>query len=337
LDNFDQVMELFTDIILNLTFPADEVRKLKTRRVAELRLQRSQPGFLAFEMFSKVIYGDHPAARISPSAEEIQRLDPESLARFHSIHYRPNNALFAIVGDVKPAEVVAKIEKDFGSWSRGDPPAVTIPQARDTDTAKIHLVHRPGSVQTNLVLGNLTIEPNDPDYYALQVMNRIVGGGPSARLFLNLREDKGYTYGAYSNVSAFKFRGTFQANTEVRTNVTEESMKELMYELKRIRDEQVPTNELEDSKRAIIGSFALQLESRQSLITQKLYGLPADYWDTYPQKIAEITSTDVQRVARRGLMSTLPDVRRCWMSPDSADHTPGALSNPLTQGLVCRS
>jgi zinc protease len=128
LDNFDQVMELFTDIILNLTFPADEVRKLKTRRVAELRLQRSQPGFLAFEMFSKVIYGDHPAARISPSAEEIQRLDPESLARFHSIHYRPNNALFAIVGDVKPAEVVAKIEKDFGSWSRGDPPAVTIPR-----------------------------------------------------------------------------------------------------------------------------------------------------------------------------------------------------------------
>jgi predicted Zn-dependent peptidase len=305
MDNFDQVMELFTDIILNPTFPADEVSKLKTRRVAELRLQRSQPGFLAFEMFSKVMYGDHPAARISPSAEEIQRLDSETLARFHSTHYRPNNALFAIVGDVKPADVVAKLEKAFGSWSRGDLPAVTIPEAKDTDTAKIHLVHRPGSVQTNLVLGNLTIERNDPDYYALQVMNRIVGGGPSARLFLNLREEKGYTYGAYSNVSAFKFRGTFQANTEVRTDVTEHSMKELMYELKRIRDEQVPTDELENSKRAIIGSFALQLESPQlllqNIITQKLYGLPGDYWDTYPQKIAEITSTDVQRVARKYL------------------------------------
>jgi zinc protease len=230
---------------------------------------------------------------------------PEVLRKFHAAYYRPNNAIFAIVGDVKPAEVVARLEKTFGSWQRGEVPAAAIPQVGETGAAKIYLVDRPGSVQTNLLLGTLSIERTDPDYYALQVMNRVFGGGPTGRLFLNLREDKSYTYGAYSNISAAKYRGTFQASTQVRTEVTEGSMKELMYELKRIREEKVPAAELEDAKRSIIGGFALQLESPQSLlqniITQKLYGLPADYWDAYPQKIAAVTAEEAQRVARKYL------------------------------------
>lgn len=304
-DNFDQIMELFADIILNPTFPADEFTKLKTRTAAQLRFQRSIPNFLAAEMYSRVMYGTHPAGRISLAPEELQRITPEMLQRFHATYYKPNNAICAIVGDVKPAEVVAKLEKAFGAWQRGDVAATSIPKVNDLGAAKIHLINRPGSVQTNLLLGSLTIERNDPDYFALQVMNRIVGGGPSARLFLNLREDKGYTYGAYSNLSALRYRGTFQANTEVRTDVTEGSMKELMYELKRIRDERVPQEEFENAKRSIIGSFALQLESSeallQNIITQKLYGLPADYWDTYPQRIAAVTLDDVQRVAQKYL------------------------------------
>ncbi|HXF38220.1 MAG TPA: insulinase family protein, partial [Blastocatellia bacterium] len=154
-------------------------------------------------------------------------------------------------------------------------------------------------------LGNLSIERTDPDYFALVVMNQIVGGGSSARLFLNLREDKGYTYGAYSLFSSSKYRGTFRASTEVRTEVTKGSMDELMYELKRIRDERVPQEEFDRAKRTIIGGFALQLEQPPTLlsniITQKLYGLPADYWDTYTQKIAAITTDDVQRVAKKYL------------------------------------
>jgi len=273
--------------------------------IAQLRMARSQPSFLAYEMFSRVMYGEHPAARIAPSPEVIQSLTPEMLSQFHSTYYRPNNAMFAIVGDVKPAEITAKLEKTFGSWPRGDVPATVIPKAGELGPAKIHLIDRPASVQTNLLLGFLTIERTDPDYTALEVMNRIVGGGPSGRLFMNLREDKGYTYGAYSSVSAFKYRGAFQANTEVRTNVTDGAMKELFYEIKRIRDEKVPVEEFENAKRAIIGGFALQLESPQALlqniITQKLYSLPADYWDIYPQKIAAITQDDAQRVAQKYL------------------------------------
>ncbi|MGH9834456.1 MAG: M16 family metallopeptidase [Blastocatellia bacterium] len=304
-ENFDQIMELFADVILNPSFPADDFNKLKTRAVAQLRFQRSQPGFLASEMFSKVMYGSHPGGRIALTPEQIQSLTPETLRQFHSAFYRPNNATFAIVGDVKPAEVVAKLEKTFGAWQRGDAPSLNLPKVPETGSSKIYLIDRPGSEQTNLILGSLAIERNDPDYYTLDVMNQVLGGGASSRLFLNLREDKGYTYGAYSGFTAAKYRGAFQANTEVQTDVTKGSMDELIYEFKRIRDEKTPADEFDRAKRTIVGSFALQLESPQSLlaniVTQKIYNLPADYWDTYPQKIAAVTADDVQRIARKYL------------------------------------
>jgi len=304
-ENFDQIMELFADVVLNPSFPADDLNKLKTRAAAQLRFQRSQPEFLANEMFSKVMYGAHPASRVAPTPAQIQSLTPETLKQFHAAYYKPNNAIFAIVGDVKPAEIVAKLEKTFGPWQRGDVPAPDLPKVNEPGASKIYLIDRPGSEQTNLILGNLAIERNDPDYYALDVMNQVLGGGASARLFLNLREDKGYTYGAYSGFTAAKYRGVFRATTEVQTGVTKGSMDELIYEFKRIRDEKAPPDEFDRAKRTIVGSFALQLESPQSLladiITQKIYNLPADYWDTYPQKIAAVTADDVQRVAKKYL------------------------------------
>jgi zinc protease len=314
IENFDQIMGLFADVILNPSFPADDLNKLKTRAAAQLRAQRSQPGFLANEMFLKTMYGAHPASRAALTPAQIQGITPETLKQFHAAHYKPNNAIFAIVGDVNPSEIVAKLEKTFGSqqgdaqhglWTRGDVPRPDLPKVSEPGQSKIYLIDRPGSEQTNLILGNLSIERNDPDYYALDVMNQVLGGGASARLFLNLREDKGYTYGAYSGFNAAKYRGVFRASTEVQTKVTKGSMDELIYEFKRIRDEKTPDDEFDRAKRTIVGGFAMQLESPQSLlaniITQKIYNLPADYWDAYPQKIAAVTADDVQRVARKYL------------------------------------
>lgn len=302
-DNFDQILELFVDVILNPSFPDDEFNKLRSRTRANLQSQRSNPGFLASEKFSKVIYGDHPASRASVTVQDLERLSPAVLQKFHSTYYRPGNAFLTIVGDVKATDVVSKLEKAFASWQKTAVPPTSVPKAAAVGPTKIYLIHRPASVQTSLRLGNQSIERTDPDYPALQVMNLILGGGGSARLFLNLREDKGYTYGAYSNVSSFKYRGTFQASTDVRTEVTDGSMKELLYELKRIRDERVSEKDLENAKRQIIGGFALQLEFPQSVIsnavTLKLYNLPADYWDNYPQLISAVTVDDVQRVARK--------------------------------------
>jgi zinc protease len=305
-ENLDQTLELFSDVIRNPTFPQAEVDKYKTRTLAQLQFQRSIPQFLAQEQFSRAIYGaNHPAALIAPPAESIKKLTTKDMADFHATYYRPNNAILAIVGDVTLKEIMPKLEKAFGDWQKADVPAFSIPAAPAQSESKIYLIDRPGSVQTVLQLGTLGIERTSPDYFAVLLADRVFGGGPSGRLFLNLREDKGYTYGAYSFFSGSKFRGTWGASSEVRTEVTEGAMKEFMNELNRLRNEPVPAEELENAKRAITGSFALSLEQPagllQNIITQKLYNLPADYWDTYPQKVAAITAADVQNAAKKYL------------------------------------
>ena len=303
-ENMDQTLDLFADVIRNPTFPQAEVDKYKTRTLAQLQFQRSIPQFLAAEQFQKAIYGtSHPASLIAPPAESLKKLTTKDLADFHSTYYRPNNAILAVVGDVTMKELVPKLEKYFGDWQKADVPATTIPPAPAQSDSRIYLIDRPGSVQTVLQLGTLGIERTSPDYFAVLLADRVLGGGPSARLFLNLREDKGYTYGAYSNFGGSKFRGTWTSSSEVRTDVTEGAMKEFMYELNRMRNDVVPAEELDNAKRAIIGSFALSLEQPasllQNIITQKLYNLPADYWDTYPQKVSAITAEDVQKAAQK--------------------------------------
>ncbi|HJY26912.1 MAG TPA: pitrilysin family protein [Pyrinomonadaceae bacterium] len=304
IENLDQTLGLFADVIRNPTFPQAEVDKYKTRTLAQLQFQRSIPQFLAAEQFQRAIYGaNHPAALVAPPAESLKKLTSKDLAEFHSTYYRPNNAMIAIVGDVTMKQILPKLEKAFGDWEKGTVPAQSIPPAPAQADARIYLIDRPGSVQTVLQLGTLGIERTSPDYFAVLLADRVLGGGPSGRLFLNLREDKGYTYGAYSNFGGSKFKGTWTSSSEVRTDVTEGAMKEFMYELNRLRNDVVPAEELDNAKRAIIGSFALSLEQPnallQNIITQKLYNLPADYWDTYPQKVSAITAADVQRAAQK--------------------------------------
>ena len=304
IENLDQTLDLFADVIRNPTFPQAEVDKYKTRTLAQLQFQRSIPQFLAAEQFQRAIYGaNHPASLVAPPAESLKKLTSKDLADFHATFYRPNNAMIAIVGDVTMKEIMPKLEKAFGDWAKGDVPATTIPPAPAQSDSRIFLIDRPGSVQTVLQLGTLGIERTSPDYFAVLMADRVLGGGPSGRLFLNLREDKGYTYGAYSNFGGSKFRGTWNSSSEVRTDVTEGAMKEFMYELNRMRTDLVPAEELDNAKRAIIGGFALSLEAPnallQNIITQKLYNLPADYWDTYPQKVSAITAADVQRAAQK--------------------------------------
>lgn len=302
-ENLDQLLDIFSDVVRNPKFPADEVEKFKSRTLASLQFLRSNPSYLAQERFNRAVYGNHPAALVTAPPESLRRTTAADLAQFHSTFYRPNNAMLTIVGDVKLKDVLPKIERAFGDWQRGNVSPVAIPAVQAQPDARIYLIDRPGSVQTVLQLGNLGIQRTDPDYFPLLVMNKVVGGDAASRLFLNLREDHGYTYGAYSSFGSSKYPGTWLANSSVRTEVTEGAMREFMYELKRIRSVPVETAELENAKRALIGSFALSLEDPQALlqniVTQRLYSLTDDYWDTYPQKVAAVTAADVQRVAQK--------------------------------------
>jgi zinc protease len=302
-DNFDQWFALFTDILLNPTFPADELTRMKTRTKTQLRLQRTQPFFLANERFSAAVYGKHPAGVVSTTPEVLDKLTPELLARWHAERYAPQNSILGIAGDVRAADVIAKLKQAFAGWKKTDAKEVLPPHPAPAASKKIFLIDRPDSVQSTIVMGNIAIDRRSPDYVPLVVMDSIVGGGASARLFLNLREDKGYTYGVYSGFTALKYPGPWSASGDVRTEVTEGAVNELLYEMRRIRDESVPAAELEEKKRAIVAGFALSLESPASLLNyemlRKIYDLPADYWDTYPARIMAVTAEDVQRVARR--------------------------------------
>ena len=304
-DNFDSWFKLAVEMLLQPSFSTNELEKLKQRMRAQLRTQRSRANFLLNERFNRLVYGEHPAARVSATAQSIDRLSREKLIHWHRERFVPQNSILGIAGDVNPKVLTTKLEKHLAGWKKRQ---VEQPWPRNPAPArarKVLLVHRPKSVQTTLALGNIAIDRRSPDYLPMVLMNDIIGGGASARLFLNLREEKGYTYGVYSFFEALRYPGPWRTGGKMRTAVTDAALVEFFNEIKRIRDEKVSHRELEESQRSIVAGFALSLERpRRTLdfaITRKLYGLPPDYWDTYAAKIMAVRAADVQRVARKYL------------------------------------
>jgi zinc protease len=302
-ENFAQWFALTANVLLHPSFPADELAQYKDRAKPGLLQQRTQPNFLANQTFSRALYGTFPAAVVSATPESIDALTPATLADWHNKRYTPQNTLLAISGDVRPATLLPQLRQWLAEWQRTES-SVNLPAGpRPAAKGRVYLVDRPGSVQTTLLMGNLAIARNDPDYPALVVLNEVLGAGAASRLFLNLREEKGYTYGVYSSVRAQKYAGPWTAGGDLRTEVTDGAMTQFLYELNRIRDEKVPDAELDSARRAVVARFALSLESPQQLIayatTRKRYNFPADYWDKYPAQVAAVTADAVQRVAQK--------------------------------------
>jgi zinc protease len=301
-DNASEWMMLASDILFHPAFPESELNKLKQRMRVQLQQQRSSPFFLMQERFNDAVYGDHPAAITSPTQQSLDKITPEMLAQWHSTRYLPENAILGVAGDIRPADVT-RMFSAMPLWKAGTTNAGLPAATKPASGRRIFLVDRPGSVQADVAMGNIAISRMDPDYVPMVVMDRIVGGGASARLFMNLREVHGYTYGAYSQLVARRYAGPWMAQGSMRTDATGGAMTEFMNELNRIRDKSVPETELEENKRSIVASFALSLEQPSQLldyaISLKLYALPAEYWDTYPAKIMTVTAEQVQRVARK--------------------------------------
>ena len=304
-DNFDTWFAIAVDVLLHPTFPAEELEKYQQRERVQLRQQRTNANFLVNERFNRAVYGDHPAANVAATRESIDALSRQTLFAWHRERYAPQNAILGIAGDVRAKELLPKLEKWLAAWKPNQLVTVLPPNPMPVPGSKVFLVDRPNSVQTTVALGNIAIDRRSPDYIPMVVMNHIIGGGASARLFLNLREEKGYTYGVYSDFSALRYPGPWRAGGNMRTEVTEGALVEFYKEIRRIRDEKVPAAELEDAKRALAARFASSLEQPSAVLglalLRKQYGFPADYWDSYPSKILAVTAEDVQRVARKYL------------------------------------
>ena len=235
----------------------------------------------------------------------LDSVSRDALTEFHRAHYVPDHAGVAIAGDISMADARTLFETKLADWKKSGAAGPSVSEPSDLAGPKIYFIARPNSVQTNLVVGTQAIKRTNPDYDVLQVMNKVIGGGPTGRLFIHLREEKGYTYGAGSSLSAPLYRGDWSASTSVRTEVTAAALHDLLAEVAQLRDHAVSSQELADAKRSMIASFALSLESAQQLlslyVTRWRYKLADDYWDRYPERVSAVTTEQVQAVAQKYL------------------------------------
>jgi predicted Zn-dependent peptidase len=305
-----EILNLIADVTLRSTFPQGEVDLARENTKQLLIQQRAQPGFLASERMAKVMFGNHPYSVISPTEEMLDALTRDDLLSFRRSMFIPNNGVLLVVGDFDSESLTAQIEDLFAQWPQGPIPQLSSPALPPRSERTIYLVDRPGSAQSNIVIVNEAITRTSPDYFPLLLMHTILGANASSRLFMNLREHKGYTYGAYSNLDARKLAGTFRATAEVRTAVTGASLHEFFYELDRIRNEAVSQEEITNAKSYLTGVFPIRIETQDGLIDQlvnnKMFGLPDDYLRTYRERVSAVTTDEILAVAEK------------YVTPDSA-------------------
>jgi zinc protease len=296
--------DLLADAALRPTFPATEIELLRKQTLSSLALAKSQPDAIAARTFAKGLFGEHPYGN---SADEttVQAITREDLQLFHRQRMRPNQAILVIAGAIDTTEARQLGESAFAAWggvAAGSPPTRPAPQRMQRE---ILLVHRPGSVQSNIIVGNTTWMATDPRGYALTIANQVLGGASDSRLFMILREQKGWTYGSYSSVARRRGLGNFSATAEVRTEVTDSALVELLAQVRRVGSEPMPVEEFERQKQTLVGRFPLQVETAGQVASQvanaRLLGLAIDYVQTYRQRLAAVTPEQAQGAARVGM------------------------------------
>ncbi|HYL46281.1 MAG TPA: pitrilysin family protein [Candidatus Limnocylindrales bacterium] len=297
------ILEMIAELARGASFPAEEFERERRRKIEALRIERTTPGFLAGERLRRVLFGEHPYAIVAPTEEQVASYHRDQLEKFYQENYTPANALLIVVGDFSSAEMLERIEKIFGAWRAPAPEAQKSPAPPRASGRHVHLVHLPGTVQTQVVVGNLATTRHDPDWYRLVLANSIYGGAFHSRLVINIREQKGYTYSPRSSLNALRQYGYFAVNAAVRNDVAAATLTEMFYEMDRMRSLPVTAEELESARNYLSGVFSLGVATQDGLIGQLsavyLDRLPEDYLETYREQIRAVTAEDVLSAARR--------------------------------------
>lgn len=301
---FPRVLELMSKGALNPNFTKEQFDTEKERALENLKASEKDVASNARRISSALSYGkDHPYGEFS-TKETIEGISLEDVKNYYNNFFVPQNAYLVVIGDVKTSEVKKLVEKNFSSWKKSDLPKNSLPEVKNVAETQVNFVDFPNAVQSEVQVTNtIQLKKGDPDYFPVLIANKILGGGGEARLFLNLREDKGYTYGAYSSTGDDKYVARFVASASVRNAVTDSAVVAFLDELHRIRNEKVSQEELANAKAKYTGDFVLALE-RPSTIAQYALNietddLPENFYQTYLQKINEVTAEDIQRVAKK--------------------------------------
>lgn len=301
-EHLSPALEIFSDIVLHPSFPGDDFERVRKDVLTSLLQQKDQPVVVANNVFAARLYGsEHPYGQSASGTEtSVESLTTEDVKNFYDTYFRPNNATMIVVGDIELGEVVTELESTFGGWEKKDVPGVTVPVSSPPASSVIFLIDKLDAAQSQIRIGHLGTDRGTPDYFPLLVMNTILGGQFTSRINLNLREDKGYTYGARSDFDFRKTAGPFVARGGFRTDVTDSSVAELMKELRRVGSGDVTDEELEFAKNSLIQRLPRRFETPGAIASRlgqiALYDLPDDYYNNYVQNIQNVTLEDVNRV-----------------------------------------
>ncbi len=303
--NLDKALDIFSDVIQNPTFPASEFESLKQRQLIGLRVQKSNPNAISNTVYNKVLYGNHPYGRDNTEAT-LKAISRDDVVSYYASTFKPNNGVMIVVGDYDRATMKSKLEAAFSGWKPGDVTTRSLPSTSPLSSTGIYIVDRPNSAQSIVSVGQVGIDRANPDYFPVVVMNSILGGAITSRISMNLREDKGYTYGAGSGFQFRRGAGPFRAGGDMQTAVTKESVSELMKELKGIRgDIPITQKELDYNKQSLIRRFPSGFETAGAMSNQLanlvVYGLADTYFNDYIGKVNAVTIDDVNRVANKYL------------------------------------
>ena len=297
------LLQLVAELGQEASFPEQEFERERRQKLEEVKLERTSPGFLASERLRKVLFGTHPYARVSPSEQQVAAYSRANLESVYREIYTPENALLVLVGDFEPQAMLKSVEKVFSDWEGKKPAAKAASALPKFGGRRVYVVHNPGSVQTQILLGCHAITRKHPDWIRLGLTNSLYGGAFNSRLVMNIREDKGYTYSPRCGVSPLRQHGYFSVSAAVRNDVVAASLTEIFYEIDKLRSLPVPAAELADAQNYLTGMFSMGLATQEGLLSQfstvELNELPVDYLETYRDKVRALTSADLLAAARK--------------------------------------
>jgi zinc protease len=304
-DSLNVGLDLVADVVRNPAFAPEEIERQRQQMVSAMKVSYEDPDFIADTVFDRLVYGFHPYGKPDAGTpESLSAITRADLQAFHKRWFVPNNAILAIVGDVTAEEAFAGAERAFGNWTRADVPAPVTSEV-PPPTRRVVVIDRPGAVQTEIRVGHIGVPRKHPDYLALDIALKILGGEGGNRLHRVLRSERGLTYGAEATITAFKDSGEIVANTDTRSDTTVEALRLMVDEIARLRRERVSTRELADAQAYLTGSFPLTIETPGAIALQVLnavvYGLDLQELQNYRERVIRITPDDIQRVAQQFL------------------------------------
>ncbi len=320
---FPQVLGLMADAIINPKFSADEIQNSKERAIEGLKSDEKNASSIAGRVSNALMYGKNTSRGEFETVESINKIQLADVQNIYKKYYAPDNAYLVIVGDVKFDQVKPLVEKAFSSWKKANTPISPLEPAENVAKTEINIVDVPSAVQSVVSVNNLnTLKMKDANYFPATIANYILGGGGEARLFMNLREKNGFTYGAYSSMVASKYSPQFSASASVRNEVTDKAVKEFMNELNAISS--VKPEELENAKAKLKGSFIMSLEQPATIarfaLNQKVQDLPADFYTNYLKSIDKVTAADVTNAVKATI---LPNQSRIFIAGKASDISEG--------------